>query len=188
MFTNNFWEELFKLQGTQLHLNTTYHPQTNGQIEIVNKFLETYLRCFSSDRKHQWAQWLRLVEWWYNTSYHTTTCMTPFEAIYGKKPPLVLSYMPSVSKVHEVGNNVTIHEAILHTLKDKLVMDQNHMKKQADKGRFEHQFVDQVFLRLQPYKKNSLKADHCQKISPKFMVLMPFSSVWGCLLPVSSAQ
>jgi hypothetical protein len=25
-FTNNFWQEPFKLQGTQLHLNTTYHP------------------------------------------------------------------------------------------------------------------------------------------------------------------
>ena len=25
-FTRNFWQELFKLQGTQLHLNTAYHP------------------------------------------------------------------------------------------------------------------------------------------------------------------
>jgi hypothetical protein len=25
-FTSIFWQELFKLQGTQLHLNTTYHP------------------------------------------------------------------------------------------------------------------------------------------------------------------
>ena len=25
-FTSNFWKELFKLQGTQLHLNTAYHP------------------------------------------------------------------------------------------------------------------------------------------------------------------
>jgi hypothetical protein len=25
-FTSNFWQELFKLQGTQLHLNTTYDP------------------------------------------------------------------------------------------------------------------------------------------------------------------
>ena len=24
-FTNNFWQELFKLQGTQLYLNTAYH-------------------------------------------------------------------------------------------------------------------------------------------------------------------
>jgi hypothetical protein len=92
-FTNNFWQELFRLQGTQLHLNTTYHPQTDGQTEVVNKCLETYLRCFASERKNQWAQWLPLVEWWYNTSYHTTTRMTPFEAVYGKNPPSVLSYI-----------------------------------------------------------------------------------------------
>jgi hypothetical protein len=25
-FTRNFWQELFKLQGTQLHINLAYHP------------------------------------------------------------------------------------------------------------------------------------------------------------------
>jgi hypothetical protein len=90
-FTRNFWQELFKLQGTQLHLKTAYHPQTDGQTEVVNRCLETYLRCFASEKKNQWAQWLPLVEWWYNTSYNTTTHMTPFEATYGQKPPSVLS-------------------------------------------------------------------------------------------------
>jgi len=28
--TNNFWQEFFKLRCTQLHLNTAYHPQTDG--------------------------------------------------------------------------------------------------------------------------------------------------------------
>jgi hypothetical protein len=44
------------------------------------------------------------------------------------------------------------------------------MKQQADQGHFEHQFAegDQVFLRLQPYKQNSLKTKHCQKPVPKF--------------------
>jgi hypothetical protein len=65
-FTSNFWQELFK-QGTQLHLSTTYHPQTDGQTEVVNKCLETYLRCFFLEKKNQWAQWLPLAEWWYNT-------------------------------------------------------------------------------------------------------------------------
>jgi hypothetical protein len=98
-FTNNFWQELFKLQGTQLHLSTTYHPQTDGQIEVINKCLETYLRCFASERQNQWAQWLPLNEWWYNSSYHTATHMIPFEAVYGQKPPSVLSYLLGVSKV-----------------------------------------------------------------------------------------
>jgi hypothetical protein len=49
-------------------------------------------------------------------------------------------------------------------------MAQNHMKQQADQGHSECQFVegDQVFLHLQPYKKTSLKDEHCQKLSPKF--------------------
>ena len=128
------------------------------------------MRCFASKRKNQWAQWLPIVEWWYNTYYHTTTHMTPFEAVYGQNPPLVLSYLPGASKLQVVDLTLIAREAILHTLKENLVMAQNHMKQQAYQGLFEHQFAegDQVFLRLQPYKKTSLKAEHCQKLAPKF--------------------
>jgi hypothetical protein len=44
------------------------------------------------------------------------------------------------------------------------------MKQQADQGHSECQFSegDQVFLRLQPYNKTSLKVEHCQKLVPKF--------------------
>jgi hypothetical protein len=49
-------------------------------------------------------------------------------------------------------------------------MAQNCMKQQADQGHSECQFVegDKVFLRLQPYKKTSLKFEHCHKLTPKF--------------------
>jgi hypothetical protein len=162
-FTSNFWQELFKLQGTQLHLSTTYHPQTDGQTEFVNKCLETYLRCFASEKQHQWAQWLPLAEWWYDTSYHTTTRMTPFEAVYGQKTPSVLSYLPGTSKVQVVDQTLTVREDILHTLKENLVMAHNRMKQQEDQGHSERQFAegDRVFLRLQPYKQTSLKVEHC---------------------------
>jgi hypothetical protein len=122
-FTSNFWQEIFKIQGTQFHLNTAYHSQTDGQTEVVNKCLETYLRCFSSERQHQWAQWLPLAEWWYNTSYHIDMHMTPFEVVYGQKPPSFLSYFPGVSKVQAIDQILTVREAILCTLKENLVME-----------------------------------------------------------------
>jgi hypothetical protein len=91
--------------------------------------------------------------------------MTPFEAVYGQKPPSVLPYMSGVSKVQEVDRNLTVCMTILCTLKENLVMAQNHMKQQADQGHSECQFVegDQVFLHLQPYKKTSLKWEYFSK-------------------------
>jgi hypothetical protein len=122
-FTSNFWQELFKLQGTQLHLITAYHPRTDGQTEVVKKCLETYLRCFASKNKNQWAQWLPLAEWWYKTSYHMATRMNPFEVVYGQNPPSVLSYSPGFSKVQAVDQTLTVREAVLCTLEENLVME-----------------------------------------------------------------
>jgi hypothetical protein len=96
--------------------------------------------------------------------------MTPFEVVYGQNPPSILSYFLGVSKIQAVDQTLRVREAILYTLKENLVMDRNHMKQQVDQGLYECQFVefDQVFLQIQPYKRNSLKADHCQKLAPKF--------------------
>ena len=43
IFTGNFWTELFSYLGTQLAHSSSYHPQSDGHIEIVNKCLEGYL-------------------------------------------------------------------------------------------------------------------------------------------------
>ena len=141
-------------------MRTSYHPQIDGKIEAVNQFLEMYLHCFASKRKHQWVQWLPLAEWWYNITYHATTKMTTYETVYGKQPPSLTSYLLETFKVQEVETLLQWRDWTLATLKDNLAMAQNCMKQQANQHHSEHSFKvgDLVFLQLQPYKKTSLKA------------------------------
>lgn len=43
LFVSQFWREFFKLHGTTLKYSSSYHPETDGQMKVVNRTLETYL-------------------------------------------------------------------------------------------------------------------------------------------------
>jgi hypothetical protein len=62
IFTRKFWTKLFSCLGTQLAHNSSYHPQSDGKNNIVNKCLEGYLCCFTFDKKTQWVRWFHLAE------------------------------------------------------------------------------------------------------------------------------
>jgi hypothetical protein len=86
IFTSQLWQEFFRLANVKLQMSSAYHPQTDGQIERVNQCLETFLCYFVHAWPKHWIKWVSLAEFWYNTHYHTSLDMSPFEVLYGHKP------------------------------------------------------------------------------------------------------
>lgn len=48
-FLGHFWRTLWKRINTRLDYSSSYHPQTNGQTEVVNKSLGNLLRILLRD-------------------------------------------------------------------------------------------------------------------------------------------
>jgi hypothetical protein len=193
IFVISFWKTLFQLHGTNLTMSSSYHPQTDGQTEVVNRTLEQYLRCFTSAQPNKWIEWVSWAEYSYNTSVHTATKLSPFEVVYGVPPPSLLSYVPGTTKIQVVDDLLRSRSELLCELRLNLNVARDRMKMQADQSRKDVVFNvgDYVYLKLQPYRQNSVNFRRSLKQSPRFFgpyrVLARVGSVaYRLELPVGS--
>ncbi|KAG6649848.1 hypothetical protein CIPAW_06G001700 [Carya illinoinensis] len=119
--------ELFTLQGVQLSFSFAYHPQTDGQKEVVNKWVQNYLSSYMGDRPKDWSHWLALNEWCYNSNQHRSTKITPFEALYDYKPLGLSKYIMGTAKIDEVEIIIDRRNHIWHLLKRNITQAQERM-------------------------------------------------------------
>ncbi|XP_059078173.1 uncharacterized protein LOC131876724 [Cryptomeria japonica] len=139
--------ELFKLVGTELTPSTSYHPQTDRQTEIVNKWVEGYLRNYVSGQQKAWVRWLYLGEYCYNTMHHMSIGMMPFRALYGYEALSFIDLALSDSRVPLAQDWLQENQDILRSLRENLQHAQNQQKIYADRHRIERAFeVDDMAL------------------------------------------
>ncbi|GJW42419.1 retrotransposable element Tf2 [Tanacetum coccineum] len=170
VFMSLFWQSIFKKMQFKLKMSTAYHPQTDRQTEIVNKCLDTYLRCMTGETPKDWVKWVPLAEYWYNTNYHSVLDTTPYEVVYGQTPPMHIYYMAKDSPVEAVDRNLQAREQVFQFLKFNLKKAQDRIKSQADKRRADKSFQvnDWVYLKLQPCRKLTMRQGGQHKLSSKF--------------------
>ncbi|GJU30253.1 ty3-gypsy retrotransposon protein [Tanacetum coccineum] len=139
------FQQLFHFSGTQLSHSTAYHPQTDGQTEVVNRCLEQYLRAMVSNR--------------------------PQQALYGRSPLTVVPYPPGSSKVAAVDDLMRERDGLLRQYQGKLVFGVKYrMECKANCKRRDVEFNvgDMVLVKLQPYRQITLAKRLSNKLAKRY--------------------
>ncbi|MCO5601607.1 hypothetical protein L7F22_055730 [Adiantum nelumboides] len=104
MQRNKCFKGLFENLRTRLNFSLAYHPQMDGQSEIVKLTILDLLKSYvmEVDQCSQWDKFLPLVEYAYNNTVHTSTGKGPFEMIEGRpKSPLLLKVHGKIFTANE---------------------------------------------------------------------------------------
>ena len=62
-FISQFWAEFCRILSIKLKLSTAFHPQTDGQTEIMNQYLDQRLRPFVNYYQDNWSEMLPMMDY-----------------------------------------------------------------------------------------------------------------------------
>ncbi|MCO5602158.1 hypothetical protein L7F22_056286 [Adiantum nelumboides] len=162
--------------GTTLKFSSSFHPQTDGRSKEANSTVLDLLKCYVSEHKAKWEQYLPLVEYAYNNTVHSSTGKAPFEIVEcGKKVPPILH---TKEKIFEADKYVQDMDEMYKKVKVALEKTQAKQKKVADRHHREVVFSlsDWVLLRFEKARLKKMKGKErlFPKLSMRYYAHGPF--------------
>ena len=70
-----------------------HHPQTDGQMEVMNQEVQQYLHLFCAAEQDHWSDWLGLAQFTINNRQHSAMKFSPFQ--------LTCTYSPHMGVEHQ---------------------------------------------------------------------------------------
>ena len=166
-WTSTFWGHLTSLLGITRSLTTAYHPQADGQSEIMNQVLEIALRSYVAPSKDNWDSLLSGFTFTYNTSVYTSTGFTPAYLLRGFQPLKSADLLAQTSQhcqrpVEESESAEHFAdgmEAVRTQAMNALRVAQAHQQEAYNKGRDFTEFHEGDLVLINPHSLSLLRSD-----------------------------
>jgi len=140
-FTNKILKAIMGRLGITHSFSTPLHPQSNGQVERVNKDIVNYLTKYFAGN-NEWEDQLPLFCWAHNSTVTASTGLPPFTVVFGSSPRL--PFMPQETKRHYADDYFSLFNQRLTLITDYV----KHMQRLAtERGErtFNKNAVDKEF-------------------------------------------
>ena len=114
-FTSDTTKGFLDLYGVYVHYTSTYHPESNGQVENRNREIGKYLRLLGNNQK-DWDEILPSALWALRTCKSEVTKFSNFELLYGRTDlqPFELSLDINDRHIHETTEEYLIRKFTTH--------------------------------------------------------------------------
>jgi hypothetical protein len=154
-----FWKEVSKAMGFERNLTTAYHPQADGQTEILNQTLEVALRAYINESRSNWSALLPEFAMSYNTTPHSATRHSPAYLLYGFEPNRLATFLlPPQEAQDRTGflrdSSVSFLESLQAArtrARDALTLAQNAFQNAYNKRRLDREFEVGDLVLINPH-------------------------------------
>jgi hypothetical protein len=166
--TSAFWEEVCDIQIIQRRMSTAYHPQTDGQSEILNRIVQDYLRSYSGDEQTAWSRLLPLAQFAYNNSRNYTTGVSPNRLLFGFDCEIRVDVADTVAerRIPAAKDRIEKLQQLRESLRDRLLAAQQRAAQYYNKNHIPKEFQVQQLVKLSTA---HLKIKGCRKLLPRWI-------------------
>lgn len=129
-------KQLYTALGIEMKHSSAYRPQTQGVTERYNSTLLTMLKFYVGKSHSEWAKYVHMVTFVYNTSVQETTNFTPFYLLHGFEATqsIDLALLPKIPD-QDVLKSIEELQSIWKRIHEIFKKAQDNQKRHYDVGR-----------------------------------------------------